>query len=251
MTRLENEAALATDVAHLMDALPPLANVQRYGNVRRTDTGTVARVIDGLVTRVCIGVPAACASLNDDAAEAMFKRITETNSALVLLQNTKYLAAWQSALRQIADQNGTHGLVAGRCCRLLLDAGVFDTSEMGMRLSLALSLATAPAQAAAWVEGALKGSGLLLLHHDALWQIIDDWLNILPADGFQQVLPLLRRTFSTFAVPERRQMGERARAGAVVGRRGDQMQDVDRIDTERAELVLPLVAQLLGLSVEG
>jgi voltage-gated potassium channel Kch len=46
----------------------------------------------------------------------------------------------------------------------LLEAGVFDAEEAARRLGLALSTAVDPAQAAAWVEGLLKGSGLLLLH---------------------------------------------------------------------------------------
>ena len=41
MQQLENQAALTSDVGHLMDALPPLAAVLRYGNVRQTDASTV------------------------------------------------------------------------------------------------------------------------------------------------------------------------------------------------------------------
>ena len=47
MARLEAEAALASDVSHLMGALPPLAQVLRYGNVRQTDTTTVGHIVDG------------------------------------------------------------------------------------------------------------------------------------------------------------------------------------------------------------
>ena len=57
---------------HLMQALPPLASVLRYGNVRQTDTAMIAQVVDGLAARVCIGLPGACAALNDDAAAEMF-----------------------------------------------------------------------------------------------------------------------------------------------------------------------------------
>lgn len=37
MTRLQAEAAVKSDIAHLMEALPRLTNVLRYGNVRQTD----------------------------------------------------------------------------------------------------------------------------------------------------------------------------------------------------------------------
>ncbi|MGB3638978.1 MAG: DUF5682 family protein, partial [Rivularia sp. (in: cyanobacteria)] len=57
MSRLQNAAALTSDVSHLMNALPPLANVMRYGNVRQTDTEMISHVVDGLVARICISLP--------------------------------------------------------------------------------------------------------------------------------------------------------------------------------------------------
>jgi len=248
MSRLQAEAAVASDIAHLMDALPPLANVQRYGNVRGTDVVMVGEVVAGLIARICIGLPGACASLNDEAAAAMFDRIVGVNSAIGLLQNEDHLGAWRGAMRQLADQRGLHGLVSGRCCRLLVDAGEFAAGEAARRLSLALSTANEPAQSAAWIEGFLKGSGLLLLHDETLWRTLDEWLTALPNDGFTALAPLLRRTFSTFAPPERRRIGERARRGMTVSRPtvGDQSRAED-FDKIRAEAVLPLAAQLLGL----
>src|SRR5262245_43735801 len=249
MARLQAEAAVASDVAHLMDALPPLANVQRYGNVRGTDAAMVGEVVAGLVARVCVGLPGACASLNDEAAAAMFDRVVSVNAAIGLLQSEEHLASWRGAMTRLADQRALHGLVAGRCCRLLVDAGEFAADEAARRLSLALSTANEPAQAAAWIEGFLKGSGLLLLHDETLWRTLDEWLTALPNDSFTALAPLLRRTFSTFTSPERRQIGERARRGvASVSRAAIGVQpSAEDFDQARAEAVLPLVAKLLGL----
>jgi uncharacterized protein DUF5682 len=248
MDRLQAEAAVASDVGHLMEALPPLANVLRYGSVRQVDTAVVRHVVDGLVARVCIGLPGACASLNDEAAAEMLRRVGAVDGAVVLLQDEEQVTAWRRTLRQLVDQQGLHGILAGRCCRLLLEAGEFDTEETARRLGLALSLANEPAQAAAWVEGLLRGSGLLLLHDDRLWQVLDGWVSTLSSDTFTQLLPLLRRTFATFPAPERRAMGERARRGparVVAGATAD----ASGFDTERAEAVLPLVARLLGCTL--
>src|SRR5215831_17632226 len=219
MSRLQAEAAVASDIAHLMDALPPLANVQRYGNVRGTD------------------------------AAMMFERIVSVNAAIGLLQNEERLVVWRGAMKRLADQRGLHGLVAGRCCRLLVDAGAIAADEAARRLSLALSTANEPAQAASWIEGFLKGSGLLLLHDETLWRTLDEWVTELPNDGFTALAPLLRRTFSTFTSPERRRIGERARRGmAGVSRAAVSHQTrVEDFDKTRAESVLPLAAQLLGL----
>ncbi len=245
MTRLQAEAALASDVGHLMGALPPLANVMRYGNVRRADTGVVAHVVDGLVARVCIGLPGACASLNDEAAETMFALLSNVHSAIGLLENPAHTQIWQSTLAKLADQQGLHGLLAGRCVRLLLDAGALAREDAARRTSLALSTAGDPAQAAAWVEGFLKGSGLLLLHDDSLWQVLDEWVTQLKSEVFVQLLPLLRRTFSTFQPAERRMMGEK-----VKGQKAKSQTPTSKFDSERGDAVLPLAAKMLGLSAE-
>jgi hypothetical protein len=247
MARLHDRAALASDVGVLMEALPPLANVQRYGNVRRTDTAAVAHVIDGLVSRIGVGLPAACAALDDDAAQAMFERVLAVNSALALLQHTDYTATWQAALQRVCDLRGVHGLVGGRACRMLLDTGTLSADEGARRLSLALSAASGPPEAGAWIEGLLRDSGALLVHDTLLWQIIDGWLHDLPAALFLPTLPLLRRTFATFQPAERRMLGERARTGAAtlsVSERANQ-----RFDVARAKATLPLLTQLLGLQV--
>lgn len=241
MVRIQSEAAVANDLAHLLDALPPLANVMRYGNVRQTDTAMVGKVVDGLVTRICVGLPNACASLNDDAAAVMYEQIVNVNGALTLLQNPEHLTLWQSTLETMSGQPSLHGLIAGRCCRLLFEAQIFPAEETARRLSFALSTASDPVQAAAWLDGFLRGSGLLLLHDEALWQVVDEWMVSLPAETFTQLLPLVRRTFATFAAPERRQMGERVAQGTsvrVAVASGD-------FDVARAEAVLPLVRQLL------
>ena len=46
----------------LLQALPPLANVFRYGNVRQTDTALVAHMLDSLILRAAIALPLACAA---------------------------------------------------------------------------------------------------------------------------------------------------------------------------------------------
>ena len=212
MTRVQAVAAVASDVAHLMGALPPLVNVLRYGNVRKTDSSTIAHVVKGLVARICIGLPVACSSLDDDAAEEMYKHIIATNSAISLLQNENYSQEWRETLEVLANKNSLHGLIGGRATRLLLDAGVLTGDDAARRMGLAFSTASEPPSAAAWVDGFLRGSGLLLLHDESLWAVIDHWVSQMPAETFESLLPLLRRTFATFNAPERRQMGERVRS---------------------------------------
>jgi hypothetical protein len=244
MKRLQEEAALASDVPRLMEALPPLARILRYGNVRKTDSEMVNQVVDGLIIRICIGLPGACASLDDEAARAMFRLAISVNAAIALLQNHEHLAIWHEALEKTIKRDGLHGLLAGRFSRILLDMGRLDKAEGARRMRLSLSKAAEPSQAAAWVEGFLRESGLILLHDDILWGVLDEWVTTLSGEVFTELLPLLRRTFSTFSTFERRQLGERARRDATAPTRTI---STENFDVARAEAVLPLVMQLLGL----
>ncbi|MDY7075864.1 MAG: DUF5682 family protein, partial [Chloroflexota bacterium] len=251
--RLQAQTALTGDVAGLMEALPPLARTVRYGSVRQDaqiaalDVSEIALVVDGLMARICIGLPLACASLDDDAARQMLGRIEAVHASLDTLERQAWAEQWLHALQRLADQQGVHGLLAGRCCRLLSDRGLFTSEEISRRLRLALSPGNDPAQAAAWLEGFLRGSGLLLLHDDALWAILDEWVTGLADETFRTVLPLLRRTFSVFPASERRQMGERVRRGPARPVLSDA--PIARVDTARADAVLPLLAQILGLEM--
>jgi hypothetical protein len=246
MRQLEDQAALTSDVGHLMDALPPLAGVLRYGSVRQTDASMVAHIVGGLVARICVGLPPACAALNDDAAEEMLDRINATQTSLTTLADDALLASWFATLQQLAADDSLHGLISGRGTRLLLDAAVLDIGAAAQRLSRQLSRASAPTQAASWIEGFLAGSGLVLLHQTQLWNLLDGWLASLPPDHFTEILPLLRRTFSTFAPSERRQMGELARRGVGSSMIPLYGSDEQAIDEARANKLLPAFALLLG-----
>ena len=100
---LEERSARTGDVQQLMMAVPPLARVLRYGNVRQTDTAVVRAVVDSLLIRVFAGLPAACASLDDDAAADMTEAIEAAADALSMVGQPEQVTAWYGALRSVAD----------------------------------------------------------------------------------------------------------------------------------------------------
>lgn len=243
---LEARAAVASDVAQLMNAIPALAQAARYGNVRRTDTTRLDHILDAMIARVCIGLSGACASLDDDAATAMCDRIMSVDAGILLCESQEQIAQWRQALRGLLDSTGLHALVAGRVCRMLFDVGVMDADETHRQMSLALSRAADPIRAGCWVEGFAGDSAALLIHSGTLLAIIDSWLCSLSDDAFIDVLPVLRRTFCNFSAPERRQIGELldskngpAGASALAQRESD-------VDIERAAAVLPLLRLILA-----
>ena len=227
-----------------MTALPPLARVLRYGNVRNTDLALVEPAVAGLVARVSVGLLPACASLDDDAAELMRQRIDGVHAALGALSRPDLSAVWTEALVKVGDAE-IHGLVAGRASRLLLDAGVTVPDAAADRLSLSLSRGNDPAKASAWLEGFLSGSGLVLVHDARLLGIIDRWLTGLTRETFEQVCPIARRTFSTFEKAERRQIGEKIKGTTSTGA-GAAPAATDEYDPVRGALVEPILRLILG-----
>ncbi|WTW97028.1 DUF5682 family protein [Streptomycetaceae bacterium NBC_01309] len=249
MRVLEDRVALDSDVAALAEALPALVRALRYGDVRGTDTAALASVVDGMLLRICVGLVPACAGLDDDGARDMRRHLDDVHDAATLLAPRRgdedLREYWYAALGRVADRDSLPGLLTGRAVRLLLDAGRLAAADAGPRMSRALTRGTAYRDAAAWIEGFLSGGGLLLVHDEALLGLVDAWVSGIPAEDFTDVLPLLRRTFSGFAAPERRTLGERLRNPARGGSGGPGRDDFP-FDRERADSALPLVVYLLG-----
>ncbi|WP_232050326.1 DUF5682 family protein [Actinoplanes sp. OR16] len=244
LAALDTRAALDADVHHLMAALPALARTLRYGDVRRTDVSGLESVTAGLLGRICAGLPSAAGSLSDEAARDLRDGMDGVHQAVALLDDERLRELWLSTITSLAARPGLHGLPAGRLTRLLLDAGRLDGAEVRRRLRLPLTAGSTPAHGAAWVEGFLAGGGLLLVHDEALLSLVDEWLADIPAESFEDVLPLLRRTFGGFDAGERRAVGERIARGPGAAATG-----VTVIDRERAASALPALASLLGRSL--
>ena len=246
MRELESRAALTGDVPQLMAAIPPLAQVSRYSDVRKTDAAQVLHVLDSLVIRVCIGLAMACQALDDDAAATMTGQIRALHNAIKLADRPDHHEAWRNTLRQVADASGVHDQVRGVAARLLLDdySAADDTAD---RMSRALSRGVAPEAAAAWLEGFLSDGGAILVHDNVLFGLVDQWVTGLNMDHFTQVLPLVRRTFATFPAPARRQIGERVkRESSNVGLAESSIGGAQDWDLARAEALIPALKLILG-----
>jgi hypothetical protein len=242
---IHDRAALGTDLADLMAAVPALARSLRYGDVRGTDTAALGTVLTGLVTRIQLGLPSAVSGLDDDAARAMKSHLDHVTSAIALLAEDDLKGAWLSTVAGLVDRPDLPGILAGRMTRMLRDEQFCSPEETEVRLSRSLTIGVPAPAAAAFVEGFISGGGLLLVHDEQLLSLVDRWLTGLPADTFTQVLPLLRRTFSEFAAPERRAVGERIRNRSVSGGPVPVVAG-EELDLDRVALVVPTLAMILA-----
>lgn len=262
MRILADRAALDTDVGHLAQALPALVRSLRYGDVRGTGTRALSEVAAGLAERVFVGLPAACAALDADAADEMRSHVDAVHGAVGLLADVgtgadahgDLRSRWRTVLRILSGRDTVPGVVRGRAVRLLLDGGELAPAAAARLMGLALSRGTPPQDAAAWIEGFVgggSGGGMLLLHDERLLALVDAWLTGVPAESFRDVLPLLRRTFSAYESGVRRGLGELVRRGpeargSVTTAGAGIPGFAAGLDTGRADAVLPVVRLLLG-----
>jgi hypothetical protein len=260
LSALTDKAALDADVVHLMDALPALARAQRYGDVRQTDTPALGKVSEVLVVRICAGLPKAVASLDATNAATMRRRIDDVHAAIGLLAESAGDASdmrsgrriaeppthpdvrsrWLDTLAAMIDRSDVHGLLLGRIVRLLLDAD--RLTDVPVRLARALSAGVPAADKAAWVDGFFSDGALLLIHDAELRRLLDEWVSQLDEAQFVDLLPLLRRTFGTFAPAERRAIAERI----ALGTKSVERQLSEEVDLELATPALATVDLILG-----
>lgn len=254
LIRVEELAAASHDVAYMLDTLPYLAEVLRYGGMRQNAEHIpfLRRVFDHLLTRACLGLPAACLSLDQPASIEMTDRLSTVQSVIRLSSEAEGVARWHQTLAQLADRASIHPSVAGRATRLLHEFGVYRADDIRLRMDRALSTGIANTRSnpypADWLDGFIRDSGLLLVHDQRLWSVVDDWLVGLMPDDFLAVLPLLRRTFATFPDSIRQQLQYNAGRLGISG--GNTKPDVsqNRFDPDRAAMVIPALATLLGLN---
>lgn len=243
--QVNNLAAASGDVIQLMEVIPGLVNITRYGNVRNTDADLVLGIVNSMITRICISLPAACTGIDEDAALHLFNLFFKMNDAVNLLQQTEITQMWQQTLTAVAGGKNSSPVIAGYATRLLVDHKLIAGNDLVKVFYYAMSAATAPAVTASWLEGFLKGSGTLLLLDNDLWGIINEWIKQLDKDVFTQVLPLLRRTFSNFSQSERRKLGEKVKAGGITIIKKTET----GFDEERAKKGIPVMMQLFGYKI--
>jgi len=264
LAAVSERAALDTDVTRLMAALPALVRAARYGDVRGTDPARLTQVAAEMLTRICVGLSVAVASLDEAAERAMRDRIDAVHSATGLLRDAQSRGRWLDALAVLARGDDPprppraglaprcSPLISGRLTRLLLDSDRLTMDDAATRMSLRLSAAVPAAAAGGWAEGFLSGSGPLLVHDDRLLSLTDGWLAGLSQDAFTAVLPALRRTFGGFAPPERRAIGQKAARLDGSGRVPQVAEDAgDDLDEDRAAVAVRGVAAILAAASSG
>jgi hypothetical protein len=242
LAALDQRAAHEADLAQLMEALPALVRAQRYGSVRGTDTSSLGAVATAMLARVVAGLPAAIGGLSPDAAAELRPHLDAVTATIGLL-SADARALWLETIKRVLARADVPGLLGGRLTRTLLDAGEIDNAEARGGLGRALSHGPSVVERAAFAEGFLSGSALLLIHDTAILLLVDTWLADLGEDDFLEVLPVMRRAFGAFNKPERRAVADRV---AVLDQQAVVLQTDDDLPLDGLTAALETVRLLLG-----
>jgi hypothetical protein len=244
MQKLDELAATTTDTQVLMDALGPLVQIGRYGNVRNTDVAIVNLILHSVFYRAVANLPISCSGLAEEQAAELAGRIRKTHDAVLLLDEAELAHDWAAALAKITQLPHTEAVIHGTCCKLLYDTHRLEPGQTANEFGQALSPGREPAYSANWLEGFLSDGATTLLLDDDIWQMVDQWVAHLPDEQFGQVVPLLRRTFSGYNPAEKQKIAAKAARGTSA--QAHQVQLTVAFDRQRGQKVFPILEKLLG-----
>ena len=249
LKKLQNLSVLTHDPLQLMEALPPLVNIVRYGDTRQTDAQLVEQVIGQLFPRLTLGLPGACQHVDEEVSTQIFSTIQTVNRVVGILNHPVHQQQWERALQTLLITPQVDELIIGGSTRLLFDREIMAVTRVATKMHYALSKNREPARAIRWLEGFLFGNGLLLVYQPQLWKLIDNWLLRLSDTNFREMLPLLRRAFARYSVSERRKLLELAKREGVVATTDKPGGEI--LNNKNVESVLPTLQLLLGLKREN
>lgn len=245
LKKMDVLAASSSDTQLLLESLIPLADVLKYGNVRKTDQVMIAEIFKAIFYRMLVGLPLSCCGIDENAAQDISHLLQSFNTSLLTLDQDEYKVEWNQTILKIKNSDQTAPFIGGVTLRMLYDFKVIDPTETALDFSKALSVGNEVTYSAQWMEGFLKDAATVLLLDENIWQVVQQWIQDLDEQSFLDQLPILRRTFSNFNKAEKQKIAAKAKKGDIPS---VSLWLKTEINEERAKKTLPVLKLLLGLN---
>lgn len=214
LVALEERAAHSSECLEILASVPPLADIIRYGEARKTETARLSGLLERLIIEGGIALAYAARDLDDQASTTLVGAMRKADEAIRLVEpGEDVLDGWRNGLAAVLDGSRSTALVAGCAAHLLYEAGHLSADAAAGLIARRLSPGTPVMEAAGFFEGFFSTASQRLIYDEALRGAVDAWLQSLDEDAFIAHLPLLRRVFSHLDSMERRRLIE-----AVLGR---------------------------------
>lgn len=205
--RLQELAAVSSDMVAIAHAAHVLGQIIRYGDVRRFDPAPLFPLVEELFVEGALALHAA-AGCDSAAAAAMVVAIDELNQVALEHGDRVDEALFIDRLRRLSDADDRNPLLSGYACALLLERGLLANEALIREVSRRLSPGAPADLGAGWFEGLSRRNRYALLSRQVLWQQLADYVGSLDEDHFRRSLVFLRRAFGGFSAREKRQITE-------------------------------------------
>ena len=250
--RIDALISVSYDVPILFETVVPLINIYRYSDIRKTDETVLLTLIEGLLLKININLETACYGLNEESSNTLFNHISSLNTHISLIDNQHLEDDWYAAIASVVDKDQVSYIIQGAANRILFDQQLLDIESVSNAMSRALSVGKEPIQSTYWIEGFLKGSALILVIDHVIWNMLYTWITSLDNDKFNELIPILRRTFSRYGPEERKQIGQKAKKGLDLQESGLNItEDAVNFNFEEAQKAVENRAILLGLTLQN
>ena len=205
--RLQELAAVSSDLAAIAHAAARLSQVVRYGDVRKFDPTPLLPLIDELFVQGALALFAA-ANCDNQAAATYVEAIDQLNRVSDEHHERVEVELWLRELRKLSDADNRNPLLSGYACAVLLERGVMATEDLAREVSRRLSPGIPADLGAGWFEGLSRRNRGALLARQPLWAELANYVSALDDDQFRRAIVFLRRAFGGFTPHQKRQICE-------------------------------------------
>lgn len=213
LEKMDNLAASATDVEALIQSLFPLSEILKYGNVRRSDRNKVNAIFTTIFYRTLVGLPIGCIGINEEQSKELASQIKRLHQVVLVLDETDFKKDWFETLDLMVKNQQVVPFVAGAIHKIAYESQIISPERTAQAFSRALSVGTDMSHSAQWLEGFLNEAATVLLLDEGIWSIVYEWVAELDSETFTNLLPILRRTFSEYASPEKDKIAIKIKQG--------------------------------------
>lgn len=205
--RLQELAAVSSDLKALAHAAFQLSQVVRYGDVRKFDPSPLLPLIDELFVQGALALHAA-AACDNQAAQVLVNSVDELNRVSLEHHDRVDGELWVDRLRKLSDADDRNPQLSGYACAVLLERGLVATDDLARDVSRRLSPGIPADLGAGWFEGLSRRNRAALLARQPLWQELAGYVASLDDEQFKRAVVFLRRAFGGFTPHQKRQVCE-------------------------------------------
>jgi hypothetical protein len=195
--RLQAMAVEANGFVELANASHSLAEIVRYGDVRKMDAGPLQPLLAQLFLRAALSVRDACRCDDATARERVRPAIVALNDVAREGATGVDAERWERELEAIAATDSLNPFLSGFVLALILPR--VTEEELAREVGRRLLPGVAAEVGADWFEGLVQYNREALFARLPLWQQLDAYVVALDEDAFRKALVPLRRAFGSFA----------------------------------------------------